>query len=146
MKDWQYPFDPNFRFDVAQFRDLVCEAPVVPPHGETRMTIDPAYFANEDSDMSAIVASFMEDVEEARVLTVLDATCGRWRGLSLPDRVVAMADKWKPAQIHIESNGNGRPHCWKTSSTFAPRRKASRWAHISVSSEQQGGGQAMSNL
>jgi hypothetical protein len=65
-----YPFDPSFRFDVAQFRALVCDPVTVPPHVDVRLTVDPAYFANDDSDESALCATFLDNVDDVRVLDV----------------------------------------------------------------------------
>jgi hypothetical protein len=108
-----YPFDPSFRFDVAQFRALVCDPVTVPPHVDVRLTVDPAYFANDDFDESALCATFLDNVDDVRVLTILDASSGRWPGLALPDRIVAMAEKWNVAEIRVESNGNGAPELLK---------------------------------
>jgi hypothetical protein len=108
-----YPFDTKFRFAMPQWRALVCDPVEVPPHVVVRLTVDPAYFANSDSDETAACASFMDTEGDVNVLTILDAASGRWPGLALPDRIVAMAEEWKVSEIRIESNGNGAPQLLK---------------------------------
>jgi len=98
---------PDFSFRIPQIRACIVTRPATLPEGvSVRMTVDPAYFANEDSDCSAYALGWIDD---RGAMHLWDYACGRWKGLALPDRIVDAMELWVPEQIRIERNGNGAP-------------------------------------
>jgi hypothetical protein len=106
----RFPFDLKFRFNVSQWRACVVAPVPVPYHEDIKLWVDPAYFADPDSnDQSALAATFKNQTDAGNILTVVDAQAGWFKGMALPDRIVTMAHKHHATEIRIERNGNGAP-------------------------------------
>jgi predicted phage terminase large subunit-like protein len=91
-----------------QWYNCVLPTPPRPPYpAPLRMTLDPAYFANDTSDHSAFCVGYQHP--EDNIVTLLDCDSDRWKGIELPKRIVAAIKEWKPEQLWIERSGNGAP-------------------------------------
>jgi hypothetical protein len=97
----------DFSFRISQISACIVPRPAALPEGvDLRMTVDPAYFANDDSDCSAYAVGWLDD---RSAMHLWDYACGRWRGLALPDHLVDAIELWQVPNVRIERNGNGAP-------------------------------------
>jgi hypothetical protein len=89
----------DFRFNLDQWRRAL--APITPPAGQSfTLALDSSFTAHETSDESSASVGYLG--EEDGGLNVLDCVAGRWKGIHLPDEVVSLCEKWKPAELRIE--------------------------------------------
>ena len=100
-----------YKFNINLWMGALLPAPPVPPYpAPLRMTVDPAYFANETSDHSAFCVGYQEsNIDWGATVTLLDCDSDRWKGIALPTRIVGAIEEWKPEQVWIERSGNGAP-------------------------------------
>lgn len=102
-------FDPSFKFRLSDWCKVLVSPCPAPPESDVRVTVDPAYFSGPTNDESALCATFTASQDNINVITVLGAANGRWKGMTLADRIVDFANLHSAASIRIERNGNGAP-------------------------------------
>jgi hypothetical protein len=82
----------DFKFRISDWRRAI--GPVAPaPYPCLTLCVDTSYTASETSDESACAVGFIAESDSS--LNVVDCVAGRWKGLSLPDKIVSVVDEWR---------------------------------------------------